>query len=317
VEQAIAEARAAGRSRRGTVILRSPSLLQVHHIDSVQPVLRVAEHFDLRTILAIAAEQKSFYILALSQNRTRILRCGQGAAEEIPFPEGFPASLADAMQTRQPDHVLDNRASGGPSMGGGAVMFGTSSDREDKDEYMLHFFLSLDKAVNTALKDSTDPLVPVGVEHEIALYRRINTYPHLVEPGVHGAPDGLEGGEMHKRALALLRQQEEAIPTELGDFDKRVGTGHASKNIQEIVAAAFDGRVSHFFFQAGAQYLGTYDSVRQRVKHTDDPKDSPLDLIEAAGLETIRKGGETRILPAPAMPGGVPVCALFRYPAAA
>ena len=72
-------------------------------------------------------------------------------------------------------------------------MFGTSSDREDKDEHMLHFFLGIDKAVQTALKESRNSLVPVGVEQELALYRRVNTYADLVEPGVHGAPDGLEG----------------------------------------------------------------------------------------------------------------------------
>lgn len=299
----------------GVVILRSPSIMQIHKVAAIEPVVKVDDHFAIRTLLSLAAGQTSFYILALSQRRTRILKCDSTQFEEIPFPEGFPTSLAEAMQTRKPDHDLENRSSGGPSMGGGAVLFGTSSDNDGKDEYLIHFFKSVDRAVHNVLRNSADPVIPVGVEHEVALYRRLNSYPRLMEPGVHGAPDGLEGGEMHKRALQLLRERRSQPPVELSDFDKRVGTGHASIHAQEIVAAAYDGRISHLFLQATAQYPGTYDPVRQRVKRTDDPLDSPVDLIEAAALETMQHGGEVAILPAPAMPGGVPVCALFRYPA--
>ncbi len=311
-----AESRGGTKFRGSIVILRSPDLLEVYRVPTERPLVRVDSHFDVRTVLSAVAAQSTFYILALSQKRTRILKCTRQDSEEIPFPAAFPTSLADAMQTRKPDHNLNNRASGGPSMGAGGVMFGTSSDMDDKDEYMLHFFMELDKAVNIALKDSADPLIPIGVEHEIALYRRVNTYKNLVEPGVHGAPDGLDAGEMHRRALEILQQATEQPGREVpADFDKRVGTGHASVSIQEIVAAAHEGRVSHIFLQSNTEYLGVYDSVRQRVKHTSDPLDSPVDLIETAAYQTILQGGEAKLLPGAAMPNGVPVCALFRYPA--
>ena len=193
-------------------------------------------------------------------------------------------------------------------------MFGTSSDRDDKDEYLLHFFMELDKVVNGLLRQSRVPLIPVGVEHEIALYRRVNTYPYLLDPGVHGAPDGLEGGEMHRRALQLLDQRSQE-PGQVGlvDFDKRVGVGRASIHVHEIVVAAYEGRVSNLYFQSDAVYMGTYDPVRQRVKRTEDPIDSPVDLIDAAAIQTIMQGGDAGILPASAMPNGVTLCALFRY----
>jgi hypothetical protein len=149
------------------------------------------------------------------------------------------------------------------------------------------------------------------------MYQRLNHYPNFCEPGVHGAPDGLDGGEMHRRALELLDERLAEAGREIpADFDKKVGTGHASTHVQEIVDAAFQGRVSHLFFQGDASYMGTYDKVRRRVKHTDDPLDSPEDLIDAAAFQTILHAGEARILPGSALPNGVPVCALFRYPAA-
>jgi hypothetical protein len=280
----------------------------------VRPIARVGKRFDIRTLLEIRNAQKQFYILALSQNRTRLIECTESSSREIELT-GTPVSYTESRHTRKPDHVLDNRVTAGPSMGsGGGVMFGTSSDMDDKDEYVLHFFMELDKGVSNALRGSSDPLIPAGVEHELALYRRVNTYPHLLEPGIHGAPDGLEAGNLHRRALELLDQCEAEPGAEVPeDFDKRVGTGHASTHIQQIVAAAWEGRVSHIYFQQGAAYMGAFDPVRMKVKHTEDPLDSPVDLIQSAAEQTILHGGEAKILPSSAMPNGVPVCALMRY----
>jgi hypothetical protein len=304
------------RQRGGIVIFRSSSLMQLHNVEPPQATVHVGDHFDLRSILSVAGTQRNFYVLALSQNRTRILQCNQESCEELPFPDGFPSSLAEHMQTRQPDHNLNNRHTGGPSMGSGSVMFGTSSDADDKDEYMVHFFTSLDRAVNTYLKQKTEPLIAVGVENELALYRRVNTYPHLLEEGVHGAPDGL-GSDLHQRAMTLLDQHTQHLGYDVpADFDKRVGTGHASTHIQDIVPAAFEGRVSHLFFQPSAQYMGTFDPVRRRILHTDDPTHSPEDLIDSAARQTLLQGGEVKMLPGTAMPNGVKVFALFRYRAA-
>ncbi len=308
------------KARGSTVILRSPEVMEVHRARSLRSLVRVARHFDVRTLLALEAAHKSFSILGLSQKRTRILKCTEDAFAELPFPPGFPSSLAEAMQTNQPDHMLDNRMTGGPSIGAGTVMFGTTTDREAKDEYLLHFFRQIDNAVNALMrrepKGSAEPLVVAGVEHEIALYRRVNTYPELVGTGIQGAPDGMENGEIHRRALELLEEWDQkpghAVPP---DFDRRVSAGLASTHIQEIVPAAFGGRVLQLFFQANAQYPGVYDAERQTVKRPEDTFETPADLIELAAYQTILQGGQARILAAKAMPDGAGVCALFRYAA--
>jgi hypothetical protein len=317
--QPIAEAGAEVRfvkARGSIVILRSPAVMEVHRARNLRSLVRVARHFDVRTLLALKAAHKSFSVLGLSQKRTRILKCTEDAFAEVSLPPGFPSSLADAMQTNQPDHMLDNRMTGGPSIGTGTVMFGTSTDREAKDEYLLHFFRDVDNAVSAIMRGSGEPLVAAGVDHEIALYRRVNTYPELVEAGIQGAPDGMESGEMHRRALELLEEREQepghAVPP---DFDRRVSGGLASTHIQKIVPAAFAGRVLQFFFQANAQYAGVYDAARGTVKRPEDTFESPVDLIELAAYHTILKGGEARILAAKAMPEGAAVCGLFRYAA--
>lgn len=305
-------------SKGALVILRSPEVFEHFITDqNVPEIVEAGEHFNIRPILAIAEKQKLFYILALSQKHVRVLRCSQKDSEDVALPSGTPASLDDSKQTSKPDHDLENRSSGGPSMGSmKGVMFGTSSGKEDKDEYLLHFIMEVEKGVHTLLKDSGAPLVVVAVEHELAVYKRVNTYPHLIDPGVHGAPDGLKGGEMHKRALELLQASTpEPVRKILDGFDKHVGTGHASTHAQEIVKAAHEGRVSHLLFQENAQYMGNFDEIRQKVKRHDDAIEQKHDLINAAVVETLRHGGDVYVLSGDKMPKGVPLAAMLRYPA--
>ncbi len=304
-----------GKEPGALVILRSPELFETFTTTTQLPSLVMANHqFQVRALLPIREYEQEFYILALSQNRTRLLHCTSTSSEEVPLPGGAPSNLADAMQTRKPDHTLDNRASGGPSMGSGGVMFGTSTDGEDKAQYIDHYFRALDKALFSFLRERNLPLVIVGVEHELVQYRQKNTYPHLVEPGVSGAPDGFKGGEMHRRALELLRSRpSEAVQKALEGFDKQVGTGHASVHAQDIIKAAHEGRVSFLFLRDNAEYTGNFDEVRQKVKRHDDIIETREDLLNDAAVQTLRHGGTVAVLTGNQIPNGVPVCALFRY----
>src|SRR5947208_1590703 len=60
-------AAAAADIRGSIVILRSPTVMRVDRVPAVKPVVRVGDYFDLRTVLTLAAAQKTFYMLALSQ----------------------------------------------------------------------------------------------------------------------------------------------------------------------------------------------------------------------------------------------------------
>ncbi len=303
--------------RRGSVVLlRSPEISQQFCCPHVlKDTVILDDEFQVRVLLPLATDVPLFFILALSQKHTRLLRCTRTSVEEVALPQGVPTGLEESMATRKPDHTLDNRIAAGPSSGSSkGVMFGTSSDREKKDEYLLQFLKELDAGIQPLLRGEDAPLVVAAVEHEVALYRTVNSYAHLVEPGVYGAPDGLKGGEMHRRALELLDM---VIPTAahqgLENFEKQVGTGHASKNAQEIVKAAYEGRVAHLYFQENAEYRGEFDELRQKVKRSDDQTTRQRDLVNTAALQTLLHGGEVTVLPSAEMPNGVPICAVFRY----
>jgi hypothetical protein len=305
-----------GADKGSVVMLCSEDLNELVLTDEILPTVRtVADSFELRALLPAFQKVHDFYLLALSRNRTRLVHCTATSSEEVPFAKGTPVSLGDSRNTDKPDHMLDNRSSAGPSQGSmKGVMSGTGTELEDKPEFTYTFFCEIDKAVHAVIKDSGLPLILVGVESELAIYRKANTYPLLGETGVLGSPDGFKGGEMHARGLrALTTYVPPAMQKTLDELDKLIGTGHASVHASDIVKAAHEGRVSHLFLQSGAEYLGNFDENRGKTSHHVASGEQRHDLMEDAVRQTVLHGGQITLLTGKQMPNGVPVCAVFRY----
>jgi hypothetical protein len=105
---------------------------------------------------------------------------------------------------------------------------------------------------------------------------------------------------MFQQSLELVRSVTNAPARRALDrFDKLAGTGHASADVQEILAAASAGRVEHLFVNENAAIQSALDGC--------------LDPLNMAAVRTLRRGGDVQTLPEASMPLGAAVCAIFRY----
>ena len=173
-------------------------------------------------------------------------------------------------------------------------------DRDHPESHLGRFYREIDRDVNALLKDGYPPMVVVGVEHEVALFHRLTTYPACVEPGIRGLPGHLGQNEMYKQSLDLVRSVTTGRARRaLQNFDKQIGTGHASADVQEIVRAASVGRVEHLFLLENGSVPGAVDGG--------------TDLLDTAAVQTLRHGGDVQTLLETSMPSGGPICAIFRY----
>ena len=162
------EGKHAGKS---IAVLRSPDVFSVISLqEAVKGKAVLGPHFYVRPLLLELTKDGIFYILALSQKDVRVLRCTSSSSEEVLLPASVAKSFDAFMNSAKPDHVTDNRASPGPGAGSSkGVMFSTSTDKEDKDEYLMHFYKQIDRGLNEILRGKTEPVVPVGVEYELAV----------------------------------------------------------------------------------------------------------------------------------------------------
>ena len=244
----------ASNGHKGLAIYRSPNMLKAFRVPrELTESVSVGDHFNIVPLLPMLNADQTFYILALSQRHIRLLRCTSHSSEEVALPDSIPKTLWEDKQSDQPDHDQNNMATGGPSTGSmRGVISSTNTDREDRGEYLMHFYKHVDKGVTELLKKEGAPLVIAGVDYETAMYRKESTYPQLVEEPVHGAPDGLKGGELHKRALEAVQSYFEIpLAQALARYEKQAGGERASTTVKEIVKGAFDGRVAELILAEG------------------------------------------------------------------
>jgi hypothetical protein len=291
---------AEGKWGAGLVVFRSPDLFEHFWAWKLsKELVTVGRRFQIRPFLSSLRTDQRFYILALSQKEIHLLHCTDGQSKEVRLPASVPRSLHEAMQSSQPDHVLDGRSSGGPGMGSmKGVLFGTNSDRDAKGEYMLHFFHSIDKGLQSVLRNETAPLVLAGVDSEVALYRRVNNYPRLLEKALPGAPAGFKPSELQQRAQEIVAERlRERFEKALAQFEKHRNTESVTFNAHYIVKRAGEGRVAQLFLREDAELKGADGE----------------DLLNQAALETLLHGGQVFVLEPGKAPEKAMTAAVLRF----
>jgi hypothetical protein len=293
------------------VVFRSPDVFRAFEVKQELDETVVAGEFfhAFPFIRTLQFGEQQFYILALSQNNVRLLRCTPTSSEQVQFPPDTPTSLEQWLNTRMPNaapehgEIRDSEAGSGGS-------FTSTTDRDNKDEHVANFFRVINRAVFELLREEKAPLVLCGVEYERAMYKGINQYPHLMEEGVQGSAESLKGGELHARALELV-QEFFSIPARraLESWEKLGGTQRVSDSFPEIVTAAFQARVAHLFAAEGAHTVGVFDRSTMQMKVQGRQED----LVNAAALQTLAFGGDVFILSPEDMPGQGQVNAIFRF----
>jgi len=297
---------------KSIAVLRSEDTLRVVYLhESVQSRAELGPSFYVRPLLPELTKPTVFYVLALSQKNVRLLRCTLDSSEEVPIGANASKSYEEYMDTAKPDHVSIKRGTAGMASGSSKGVIGTTtSEAERKDEYLRHFFKQIDAGVGETLRGKTDPLVPVGVDYELALYASVNSYPHIVQDGVHGAANSLKSGEMHARAIeAIADEYNRRLDAALAEYDHKVGGG-ASNRLKDIVTAAHDGRVVTLIVSDSIEAPGAFD---EETHQATGSREGGQDLVNDAVVQTITHAGNVLIATTKKMPNGAPAAAIFRY----
>jgi Bacterial archaeo-eukaryotic release factor family 3 len=266
-----------------------------------------SDRFHVSALLPLLTGDGRFFVLALSENEARLLAGTRFNVHVVNVP-GLPAGVKDALRYDDPQRELGSHAadSGGP--GARVVLHGQGIGAEVQKERLGRYLRAVDGAVRRSLRDQQAPLVLAGVEYVRAMYRDVNTYPHLLAAGISGSPDRTSSEELHTRAWSLVeplfaRDRDDAAAAYRG----ALGTGRASDSLEEVLTAAETGRIDVLFVPAGAHVVSASHATAD-VSHA-----RARDPIEQAVVSTLLNGGTVYAVTEDEMPGGAAIAALFRY----
>jgi hypothetical protein len=303
----------------------------------------VNNRFQVKQLFPVLANEGNYYLLALSQKDIRLMEGDRYAIREIDL-DTLPASMSDAL--RFDDHepqvqIRYNRGSGGKS---DPMYHGHSEDHDSLKDRLVSYFHKVDEALQDYLAGKRAPLVLAGVEYLIPIYRQASSYDFIAEQAIPGNPEMLRREELHQQAWPIVEplfSSEQADAVEL--FHIWAPHGKASGDLEEIIQAAYYGRIERLFVSSEARQWGKFDPetgalelaapgsvtggaqipdtgagsvdevTAEHVETGGSPGRGFEDLYDLAVVHTFINRGQVFVVPANQVPGGGSIAAVYRY----
>ena len=307
------------RNQVGSLALyRSPdAFLYYQSPFEINEQVVVGHRFYVKPLLPVLSSDGTFFILAISQNASRLLRCTRYTQQELKS-ERVPENLQQALRYDDRQRVLDFHTDTQPATGERpAEWFGQGVGKDDEKLNIVRYFFAVDKGLHRILHDQKAPLVLASVGYLLPLYQEANTYPHLLDRMIEGNPEEVNDTELRNRGWSIVGPLfERARRSAEEDYRRLSGTPRASNSLDEIVRAAYEGRVDSVFVSCNVQRWGTFDPNTLAVTYHEGEQPGDQDLLDLIVVQTLQHDGSVYVMGVDQVPDGSkkhPVSAVFRY----
>lgn len=277
--------------------------------------LFIGQHFHLKPLLPLLSGDGQFYVLALSQNDVRVLQCTRASVKELDIDD-IPHSLAEAMKYDDPQRQLQlhSNSQEGTNTKSAAIFHGQGIGPDDSKNNILRYFQLINRGLHDLLRQEKAPLVVMGVEFLLPIYREANSYAFLTSEGIPGNPEELSAEDIQTLAWPLVEHYfHKAEQEALSYFGPFMGTGRTTHDISQAAAAAHNGQIELLFMADGVQQWGNYDQENNTVQIHSEAELGDDDLYDFTAMQTIINGGTVYIMDADKIPEGQSLAALLRY----
>jgi len=260
----------------GLAVFCAPGFFRLFRTPLSLPELAVvAARFHLKPLLSLLTGNVRFCILALNRDRPRLFLAAGDQISELDLPP-------------------DQKPAG--------------------DERLAARFRRVDQGVRDTLAGGSDPLILAGAESESSLYRKANSYPHLLHTALDRSVDDMAPRELLEQVLPIaldhFSQAEECVA---GRYRHLVYNGLASSDLRTVLEAASCGRVQSLLVPVGVQIWGSYRPEERELVIRDEPAAETEDLLTLAAVQTLVHAGEVYAVQPDRVPDGGPLAATFRY----
>ncbi len=308
---------------QGLALFISPKGARHYHLPfPVKESTVVANAFHLKPLMPLYTRDDQFFLLSLDQKHVHLYEGNRYSIREKPVPE-LPKSLAEALQYDDFEPLLNFHVAGPTGAGAGQqspVYHGQGGEKDQRRDQLLRFFREIDKALHEYLRESRKPLILSGVDYYFPIYQEASSYPHLVKKGIKRNSENMTERELHSKAWELVDQlfrEEQNRAAErykkLAMADSDSGKIKTADQFEDVIPAAFQGRVDTLFALRDHRQWGTFDERTLEVE--TDGKDSldRKDLLDLAALYTIQHNGRVFLVSPENMPEDSSLAAILRF----
>ena len=275
----------------------------------------INHRFHIKPLLPLFVENERFYVLTLSQQNVSLFSGTRFDVAELDLGD-TPTSLAEALKYDDPERELQHHTS---TAGAGLEpngMFHSQTPSEDELEAITRFCHKVDQGVVDVIGGESRPLVLVGFDYLLPIYREANSYPNLIDEGISINPEDISEKKLHQKAWEIIEPNVEQLHQEaIERYKALASTEQASDQLEEIVPAARYAKVDMLFVPLKREAWGSYDPDTDTVMRQEKENPESRDLIDYAVIHTLKNGGSVLPLEENELPSREdrPLAAIFRY----
>ncbi len=297
---------------KGLALFISEDDFEYHRIPhAFKERVMVDNHFLITPLIPMITLEGTFCVLTLSQKNIRLLKCTRAEVEKIEFEEA-PDNLKEFLKYDENEVNLQHHAGQGANRQ--AIFHGQGGSRDTNTEEVINYLKTVENEVTSILRKHNDPLILAGVKEAVAEYRKVNNYSRLMDEALLSNPDPKSDEELKDEGWKVIQSYFlKDMYSDIERFGDLSGSDKQSNNLSKIVEAAYYGKIESLFVPVDEHSWGWFDTERDTVHHSTEPKNGEHDLINMAAIKTLTQSGNVYALNKEDMPNGSSIAAIFRY----
>jgi hypothetical protein len=263
------------------------------------PAVEVSDRFHLKPLLRAVTFPNAAFLLALSQNGARLIEIAADLEpSEIRVPD-LPSDVASAVRKAS----IRDRAPSGRLQGS-----------EGQKTRMRQYARQIDQALRPLLTGHDLPLILAAAEPMDAIYRSVNSYPHLLAETLPGNPDTSTDAELAERARRVLDAvYADELRTTRETYARRASQRRASGDIADVARAATFGLVDTVLVDIDEVVPGYLDEETGAVSFADADDAANYGVVDEIARRVWLNGGRVLAVRRDDIPGNGSVAAILRY----
>jgi hypothetical protein len=265
----------------------------------LEPRVEVSDRFHVKPLLRCLTVPQTAFVLALAQGSVRIVEVSADMPAFAVGVEGMPKDAASAVGKAS---ILDRS----PSR--------RIQGSEGQKVRLRQYARQVDNALRDLLGGREIPLILAATAPLDAIFRSVNTYPHLVGQQIAGNPESLSDADLAQASRRIL---DDLFRTELEAlhrlFETRSGQGRTTTDVAQAARAATFGAVDTLLVDIDEVVPGTVDD-EGRVEFNDTPSARTYGVIDQIAVRAFLAGARVLGVRRNDLPGGGSIAAILRYP---
>lgn len=279
----------------GLALFATPTGLEEHLLPYEAPErISVGPPFVVSPLLPLPGEDETFFVVALSLNDARLFEARGRWIREIELTElKSRLELGRPRSTSEQSLQFHTGTPGGGEAPRPAVFHAQGGIKDAHEEHARRRLRTMAEVIGPNLDDRKAPILVASVDHLRPIFREVAGWSNLLDDGPNGNPEDLSAAQLLRLCFPYARDHFLGTAAHFREaLSERIAAERGSRQLAEIVRAAYDGRIETLYLPRDRQRWGTFDPARRELHLHDEPGTDDDDLYNLAAVWTLRHGGK-------------------------